>query len=129
MRDSLALVARLQSLAADTGLTMTQLALSWVVSRPGITCAIPGATSPEQVEENAVAGERSLAADLMERIDRLLAETQVETPRTIAMTVVEVKEAAGRRLGILEMGVKIAVPPETRAGDVIAMDIVTGQVR
>ncbi len=128
LRDSLALVARLQSLAADTGLTMAQLALSWVVSRPGITCAIPGATSPEQVEENAVAGERSLAADLMERIDRLLADTEVETPRTIPMKVVEIKEPAGRRLGILEIGVKVPVPSDTRAGDVVEMDIVTGQV-
>ncbi len=128
LRDSLRLVSRLQPLAADLGLTMAQLALSWVVSRPGVTCAIPGARSPEQIEENAMAGERVLGEEVIQRVDRLLVDTQVETPRTIPMKVVEVKEWAGRRLGILEVGVKVAVPPDTRTGDVIGMDIVTGRV-
>ncbi len=48
-------VRRLSPVADAHGLTCAQLALAWVASRPG-TAAIAGARSPEQVRENAEAG-------------------------------------------------------------------------
>jgi len=35
------------------GVSMVQLALCWILMFPAVTCAIPGAKSPQQVEENA----------------------------------------------------------------------------
>lgn len=34
------------------GMTMTQMALRWILMSPAVTCAIPGAKRPSQVEEN-----------------------------------------------------------------------------
>ena len=36
--------------------TMAQLALRWILMSPAVTCAIPGAKRPAQVEENIMAG-------------------------------------------------------------------------
>jgi aryl-alcohol dehydrogenase-like predicted oxidoreductase len=37
------------------GATLAQLALRWILMFPAVTCAIPGAKSPSQVEDNAAA--------------------------------------------------------------------------
>ncbi len=37
--------------------TMTQMALRWILMHPAVTCAIPGAKRPAQVEENAAASD------------------------------------------------------------------------
>jgi aryl-alcohol dehydrogenase-like predicted oxidoreductase len=128
LRQCLALVGRLRPIAEERGMTMAQLALAWVVSRPGVTCAIPGAKRPEQVEENAGAGERLLSEAQLEQIDRVLEEAQVETPRLMPMKIIEVREGARGRIGVLEMGAKLKVPDSVQAGDVVKMDIVTGQI-
>jgi aryl-alcohol dehydrogenase-like predicted oxidoreductase len=39
------------------GMTMSQLALRWILMSPAVTCAIPGAKRPSQVEENVSAAE------------------------------------------------------------------------
>jgi aryl-alcohol dehydrogenase-like predicted oxidoreductase len=49
--------------------TMTQMALCWILMHPAVTCAIPGAKRPAQVEENLAASDLPpLADDLMTRI-------------------------------------------------------------
>jgi aryl-alcohol dehydrogenase-like predicted oxidoreductase len=124
----LGLVECLRPLAEERGMTIAQLALSWVVSRPGVTCAIPGAKRPEQVEENAAAGEQLLTEAELERIDRILEEASVEAPRLMPMRIVEIREGPRGRIGLLEVGVKLKVSDSVEAGDVVKMDIVTGQV-
>ncbi|MEJ7631252.1 MAG: aldo/keto reductase, partial [Rubrobacteraceae bacterium] len=37
------------------GYTLAQFALRWILMHPGVTCAIPGAKSPSQAEDNAAA--------------------------------------------------------------------------
>jgi aryl-alcohol dehydrogenase-like predicted oxidoreductase len=128
LRDCLALRERLQPMAAELGMTLAQLALSWVISRLGVTCAIPGAKRPEQVEENAVAGEHLLSEADLARIDELLEETEVETPRLIPMRVVDVREGADGRIAVLAMGAKVRLPDGVGAGDVVQMDAVTGRI-
>lgn len=49
-------VAALRPLV-PTGWTMTQMALRWILMFPAVTCAIPGAKRPAQVEENLRAAE------------------------------------------------------------------------
>jgi len=39
------------------GMTMTQMALRWILMSPAVTCAIPGAKRPAQVEENISAAD------------------------------------------------------------------------
>jgi len=40
------------------GMTMTQMALRWILMSPAVTCAIPGAKRPSQVEENIQAADQ-----------------------------------------------------------------------
>ncbi len=54
------------------GATMTQMALRWILMHPAVTCAIPGAKRPAQVEENAAAADLPpLPPDVMEKIQSL----------------------------------------------------------
>ena len=70
--DVLARVQRLGPIAQELGLTMSQLAIAWVLRRPEVSSAIVGATRPEQVVENARASGVKLSADVLARIDDVL---------------------------------------------------------
>ena len=51
------------------GYTLAQLALHWILMHPAVSCAIPGAKRPEQVESNVAAAELPpLSEETMERI-------------------------------------------------------------
>jgi aryl-alcohol dehydrogenase-like predicted oxidoreductase len=53
--DMLEAVQALKPLAAETGLTLGQFALAWVLREPNVASAIVGASRPEQLEQNAAA--------------------------------------------------------------------------
>jgi len=53
-------VAAIEPVAARLGVALADLVLAWTAEQPGITSVLFGATSAEQVAENA----RSLACDL-----------------------------------------------------------------
>jgi aryl-alcohol dehydrogenase-like predicted oxidoreductase len=58
----------LKSLVPE-GYTLAQLALRWILMHPAVSCAIPGAKRPEQVEDNlAAAGMPALSDAKMRRI-------------------------------------------------------------
>jgi 1-deoxyxylulose-5-phosphate synthase len=65
-------VQRLRPIADAAGLTMSQLALAWVLRSPYVTSAIVGASRPEQVRENAAAAGVRLSDDLVAAIDVVL---------------------------------------------------------
>jgi len=48
--------------------TLAQAALQFVLAHPGVTCAIPGAKSPEQVRANAAAADTSLTSEELRQI-------------------------------------------------------------
>jgi aryl-alcohol dehydrogenase-like predicted oxidoreductase len=52
----LAAVEEIRALAL-AGMSMAQMALRWITMFEAVTCAIPGAKRPTQVEENAVAAD------------------------------------------------------------------------
>ena len=52
----LAAVEELRPLV-PAGVTMAQLALRWVLMNDAVTCAIPGARRPAQVDENVAAAD------------------------------------------------------------------------
>ena len=54
-----------------SGMTMAQLALRWILMAEAVTCAIPGAKRPSQVEENAQAAELPALPD--ETMDQIRA--------------------------------------------------------
>jgi aryl-alcohol dehydrogenase-like predicted oxidoreductase len=70
--DTLEAVQSLGPIAAEAGVTLSQLALAWVLHRPNVTSVIVGATRPEQVHENAAAASVVLSADTIAAIDDAL---------------------------------------------------------
>jgi aryl-alcohol dehydrogenase-like predicted oxidoreductase len=57
------------------GMTMATMALRWILMFPEVTCAIPGAKRPEQVQENARAADLSpLPAETMSAIEEIYNE-------------------------------------------------------
>jgi aryl-alcohol dehydrogenase-like predicted oxidoreductase len=71
-RATLDAVARLEPVAQEAGLTMSQLALAWVLRQDNVAAAIIGASRPEQVHENARAAGVRLSADTLRAIDEAL---------------------------------------------------------
>jgi 1-deoxyxylulose-5-phosphate synthase len=70
-------VQRLRPIADGAGVTMSQLALAWVLRRDDVAAAIIGATRPEQVHENVKAAAVRLSADTVEAIDGALEDVAV----------------------------------------------------
>jgi aryl-alcohol dehydrogenase-like predicted oxidoreductase len=71
-RATLDAVERLRPVADEAGLTMSQLALAWVLRQDNVAAAIIGASRPEQVHENARAAGVRLSADTLRAIDEAL---------------------------------------------------------
>jgi len=69
----LAKVERLSGVARDLGITLSQLALAWVLRQPAISSALIGASRPEQILENVKAVDITLDADTLARIESILA--------------------------------------------------------
>jgi aryl-alcohol dehydrogenase-like predicted oxidoreductase len=65
-------VERLRPLAKEAGLTLSQLALAWVLREANVAAAIIGASKPEQIEENVRASGVTLDPELLQRIDEII---------------------------------------------------------
>ncbi|MFQ5871819.1 MAG: aldo/keto reductase family protein [Candidatus Geothermarchaeales archaeon] len=65
-------VRELGELAESLGVTVSQLALAWILRRPEISCAITGATKPEHIESNVKASEVKLSDDNLAQIEEML---------------------------------------------------------
>ncbi len=65
-------VQRLVPVADGAGLTMSQLALAWVLRQENVAAAISGASRPEQVHETAAAAGVTLGDDTLRAIDDAL---------------------------------------------------------
>jgi aryl-alcohol dehydrogenase-like predicted oxidoreductase len=73
MRDEvLNAVQQLKPIADAHELSLSQLALAWVLQNENVSCAIMGATKPAQVKENVKASGVKLSADVMKSIDVVL---------------------------------------------------------
>lgn len=68
----LAIVADLESWAADQGRTLLDLAISWHTSHPLIASIIAGATKPEQITANVAASDWALTDDDRAEVDRIV---------------------------------------------------------
>lgn len=72
--DVLKAVDRLLGIASQLDLSMSQLALAWVLRQPIVSSAIIGASRPQQVEENAAAAGVKLPDDVLAQIDTILGD-------------------------------------------------------
>jgi 1-deoxyxylulose-5-phosphate synthase len=70
-------VQRLRPVAESAGLSMSQLALAWVLRQENVAAAIIGASRPEQVHENAAAAGVRLSDDTLRAIDDALGAVAV----------------------------------------------------
>ena len=62
---------KLRTFAASRNMTMIELAIGWLLSEPVVASAIAGATSPQQVEQNAAAGAKKLSPADRAELDRI----------------------------------------------------------
>lgn len=65
-------VQKLRPIAEEQGLTMSQLALAWVLQNQNVASAIVGASRPEQLRENVKAVGVQLEDAVMEKIDSVI---------------------------------------------------------
>jgi aryl-alcohol dehydrogenase-like predicted oxidoreductase len=73
---NLELVQGLKPIARRLGLSLVQLAITWILRRPEITSAIVGARKPSQIEETAAAGDRQLSEEDFADIASLIAQRE-----------------------------------------------------
>lgn len=70
--DQLEKVEQLEKIAAELDLSISQLALAWILRQPNVASALIGASRPEQVEENCGASGVKLTSDVIESIEQIL---------------------------------------------------------
>ena len=64
----------LYDFADEVGIRLPELALRFVLSDPRVSCALMGARSPTEVEQNSAAADRGcLEADILSRLDEIAA--------------------------------------------------------
>jgi len=66
-------VERLEKVAADAGISIIELALSWLASQPVVSSVIAGARTSEQVEANAKATRGDLEDEVLDAVEKALA--------------------------------------------------------
>lgn len=65
-------VDQLQGVAAEAGLSLTELALAWILRQNNVASALVGASSPEQIAANVKASDMTLSAEVMTKIKEIL---------------------------------------------------------
>ena len=81
MRDEvLSAVQKLKPIAESVDLTLSQLAIAWVLQNPNVSSAIIGATKPVQIKENVKASGVKLSERTMREIDQLLGSLPEKNP-------------------------------------------------
>jgi len=70
--ESLNKVRKLTLLAQSLGITMSQLALAWILRRQEISCAIVGASKAEQLKENLGASDVTLSGEALAKIELII---------------------------------------------------------
>lgn len=78
--DVLERVAALRPIADELGLSMSQLALAWVLANQNVSAAIIGASRPEQVAENVAAVGAKLTPDSLAAIDAVIEPVVLRDP-------------------------------------------------
>ncbi len=70
--ENLSKVRKLTELAKSLEIRIGQLALAWILRKPEISCAIIGATTVEQLDENIKASDVHLSKETLNQIEEIL---------------------------------------------------------
>ena len=82
MRDEvLEAVQLLKPIAASVDLSMSKLALAWVLQNPNVSSAIMGATKPAQIKDNVKASGVKLPPEVMQAIDKAIGSIAERDPK------------------------------------------------
>jgi aryl-alcohol dehydrogenase-like predicted oxidoreductase len=82
MRDDvLSAVQKLKPIAESVDLTMSQLALAWVLQNDNVSSAIMGATKPSQIKDNVKASGVKLPHDVLVKIDQAIGSIAERDPK------------------------------------------------
>jgi len=65
-------VERLRTVAEGHGHTLLELAVAWLLAQKSVTSVICGATTPEQVTTNAIAGDWTLESSILSEVETAL---------------------------------------------------------
>ena len=69
-----AAVEALNGVAAEAGMSLATMAVSWVLANPAISAPIVGASRPDQLPESLAAADKPLPPDLKAKLDELTHE-------------------------------------------------------
>jgi aryl-alcohol dehydrogenase-like predicted oxidoreductase len=96
-QQKLDIVDALAQVADEAGITMIDLALAFVLNHPGVTSAIIGPRTMEQLESQLTGADVTLSAEVLDRIDALVAPGVTLNPDDNSYGQVELTRAARRR--------------------------------
>ena len=96
-QQKLEVVDALAQVAEEAGITLIQLAIAFVINHPGITSAIIGPRTMEQLVSQLPAAELALSTDILDRIDELVAPGVTLNPDDNSYGTVELAPTARRR--------------------------------
>jgi aryl-alcohol dehydrogenase-like predicted oxidoreductase len=60
-----ATIERIRGISAGIGQPMATVALAWLLHQPGVTAVLAGGRRPDQIRENARAGDLKLAPEIL----------------------------------------------------------------
>ncbi|MFJ4210386.1 aldo/keto reductase [Paenarthrobacter sp. NPDC089675] len=90
-------VEELALLAEQFGLTLIELAIAFVINHPGVTSAIVGPRTMEQLESYLPAAQVGLSTEVLDRIDKLVAPGVTMNPDDNSYGAHELQPGARRR--------------------------------
>jgi aryl-alcohol dehydrogenase-like predicted oxidoreductase len=98
-RRKLHLVGELAKLADEAGLPMAHLANAWAMEHPDVTAVIIGPRTMQQFTDSLAVADLRLDADLLDRIDELVAPASDVNPsdQTASPAELEASYRRGRR--------------------------------
>jgi aryl-alcohol dehydrogenase-like predicted oxidoreductase len=72
--ETFAAVEEIRRIGSEIGEPMAKVALAWLSHQPGVTSAIAGARTPEQIRKNAQAGDLALSPDVVKGLSEVTDE-------------------------------------------------------
>ena len=91
------MVDALAQVADEAGITLIELAIAFVINHPGVTAAIIGPRTMEQLVSQLPAADVTLSAEVLDRIDELVAPGVTMNPDDNSYGTNELTAQARRR--------------------------------
>jgi aryl-alcohol dehydrogenase-like predicted oxidoreductase len=93
----LAAIEELVALSQEVGIPLTHLAMAFTIAHPGVTSAIAGPRTMEQLEDTLAGAEVSLSDEILDRIDAIVRPGESIGAMDMVYRGPEVEDAALRR--------------------------------